>query len=111
MAAEFMHVTDEFCRGFGRKVVRVEVLAVTGTNQGPVGADQPGRDADLMRNGQSEIMAAACRQHDFHTGGVGRPQRGEIRGTELGLRVQQGAVNIQGQQADGVSIHLHHINF
>lgn len=101
VAAEFLHGGAEVEAGLAGHEVAVESLAGERASDGAVGADEPEIEAELLGDGESEGVAASGDEDDFNAGGVGAAQRGEIVWGDLELRVEEGAVDIGGKQADG----------
>ena len=100
IAAEILHVADQFYCGAGRETVSVESLSCAGTYQGAIGTDEPDRYAKLLGHRQGVIVAASGGQNDFNAIGMGVLQGGEVARRYPELRVKQGAVNIDGNQAN-----------
>ena len=79
----------------------MESFAGERAGDGAVGADEPEIEAELLGDGESESVAASSDEDDFDAGGVGAAQRGEIVRGNLELRIEEGAVDIGGDKADG----------
>jgi hypothetical protein len=79
----------------------VESLAGERASDGAVGADEPEIEAELLSDGESEGMAASGDEDDFNAGGVSAAEGSEIVWRNLELRVEEGAVDIGGDKADG----------
>ena len=86
----------------------MEGLARKRAGDGSVGADQPEIEAQLLRDGQSKRMPPSGYQDDLYAFLVGTAQGGQISPGDLKLGIEQGAVNVGGQQADGK---CHHMQF
>ena len=84
-----------------RHQVAMEALAAGGARNGAVGADDPEIEAEHFGDRHRESMTAAGDQHGLDAGIVGTAQRIQIGLRDLGLGVQQGAVNIDGDEAYG----------
>jgi hypothetical protein len=59
----------------------------------------------LLRDGQGESVPASGDQNDLDAFGVHAPEGGEIGPGNLKFRVEQGAVNIDGDEAEGIGGH------
>ncbi len=71
---------------------------------GAVGADEPEIEAELLGDGQGEGVAAAGDEDDFDSGGVGAAKGCEVVGGDFELRVEEGAVDIGGDEMDGTGL-------
>lgn len=104
MAAEFLHGGAEVAAGLARHEIAVESFAGERARDGAVGADEPEIEAELLGDGESESVAASGDEDDFDAGGVGAAQSGEIVWGNLELRVEECAVDIGGEKADGAGL-------
>ena len=76
-------------------------LAAGGTRHRAIGADQPQVEAQRLRDRQGELVPAPGSQHDLNAGFV-RPTQGiQIGVGNLDLGVQERAINIDGDEANG----------
>ncbi len=76
-------------------------LAARRARHRAIGADQPQVEAQRLRDWQGELVPAPSSQHDLNAGFV-RPAQGiQIGVGDLDLGVQQRAININGDEADG----------
>lgn len=73
-----------------------------------IGADYPAIKTKLLDNGQSKGVTASGDHYDFDALFIRAPQCSQISFGDLKLGVEQGAVNIDGEQADG---RRHHRRF
>jgi len=101
VAAEILHGGAEIAAGFAGHEVAMESFSGEGAGYGAVGADEPEVEAELFGDGQSEGVAAAGDEDDFDAGGVGAAKGGEVVGGNLELRIEEGAVDIGGEETDG----------
>src|SRR5579872_536399 len=76
-------------------------LAAQRTRDCAVRADKPEIESELMGDGKREGMAASGDEDDFDAGSVSAAEGGEIVGGNLELRVEEGAIDIGGDEADG----------
>ena len=76
-------------------------LARQGARDRPVRADDPQIESQLLHNGQGKSVAASRDHDDFDPFRMGPAQGRHIGGRDLKFRVQQSAVDIDGQQTDG----------
>ena len=72
---------------------------------GAIGTDQPEIESQLLSDGQGEGVAASGDQDDLDALGVHAPECGEIGLGNLKFRVEQGTVNIDGDEAEGIGGH------
>ena len=86
--------------GFAGEQVAQVSLAVMGANEGAVADDHSERRIDLASDGEGEIVATAGYQGDFDATEGGGSDRGAIGLWKLPAAVQEGAVDVQGDQAD-----------
>src|SRR5579864_621587 len=105
MPAKFVHILNEFPGGSCGQAVCKKRFTIAGTDQRPVGTDQPNRKAEFSRDRQSIVVAASSGQNDLNAGFMRCAQGGYVARGHLKIRVSQCAVNIQGQQTDGISYH------
>ena len=70
-----------------------------------VGADHAKIDAKFLRDVEGEVMAAASGDYDFDAHGMSLTHGRSIFRGDLELVIQQGAVNINGQESDGKGCH------
>ncbi len=73
-----------------------------GAGDRAIGADEAKIEAQFASDGHGKGMAASGDQHDFDAEGVGVPQRVEVGIGDFKARIQQRAVNVGGDQADGL---------
>src|SRR5438105_2971095 len=105
VAAEFPHDLAKLAAGLGGQQIAMEGFSAKRTGDGAVGADQPEVEAEQLSNGQSKGMATSGDQDDFDTGFMSAAQRGQVEIGDLKFRVEQGAVDIRGEETDWK---LHH---
>ena len=105
VAAKFQHDLAELAADLGGEHIAIESLTGEGTRDRSIGADEPEIEAELLRDGQGEIMAAAGDEHNFDAHLTSAAQRGHIGLGYLKLGVEQGTVDVECQQADGRRVH------
>ena len=76
-------------------------FAGKGAGDGAVGADEPEIEAKLPGDGKSKSMAASGDEDDFDAGGVSAAESFEVIWRNLELGIEEGAVDIGGEEADG----------
>lgn len=101
VSAEFLHRGAEIVAGLAGHEIAMKSFAGERASDRAVGADEPEIEAELLGDGKSEGVAASGDEDDFDAGGVGAAQRGEIVRGNLELRIEEGAVDIGGEKADG----------
>ena len=79
----------------------MEELAGHGLRNCTVGTDEPEIKAESLRDGHRERVTASRDQNDLDTGVMRVPQRAEIRCGNLELGVQQRAIDVDGDKANG----------
>ena len=84
----------------GRQIA-IESLAQKGTGDRTIRTNQPEIEAKLLGDGESKIVAPAGDQDDFDSEAVGSAESSHIGRGNLKLGVQQGPVDVKGQQANG----------
>ncbi len=103
ISAEIVHVADECARGCGWQQVSVKKLALQRTCNRAVRADERYIEAQHFRDRQRERVATASDKRDFNSQFVCTAQGGGIGRRYLELRVEQGAIDIDGDKTDGRS--------
>ena len=78
----------------------MKTLARKRTSDRAIGADQPNRESKLLGNWQREGMSAPGDQQDLYTAFVGLAQSLKIRLGDVELRIQEGAINVNGEKTD-----------
>ncbi len=91
-------------RGLGQQVL-VKRLAAGRAGDRAIGADEPQVEAERFRDRQSELVPSSGPQHDLDAGFVGPAQGIQVGRGNLDFGVQQRAINIDGDEANGA---LHH---
>jgi len=86
----------------------VKCLSGKRPGDGAVRADEPKIEAELMRYGQGKGVAASGNKNHFNARGVSAPERVEIARRNLKLGVEQRAIDIRGDEADGGVEGLNH---
>src|SRR5450759_1553992 len=105
LTAKFLHHADEFAAGRFGEQVAVESFSGEGAGDGAVRTDQPEIESQLLGDGQGKGVAAPRDQDDLDALGVRASEGCEIGFGNLKFRVEQGAVNINGDQAEGSGGH------
>ena len=98
-----VHVADKCAGGCGWQQIAVKKLAFQRTRNCAVRADQRYIDAQHFRNGQSERVTASSDECDFDSQFVRTSQGEDISRRNLELRVEQSAIDIDGDEANGRS--------
>ncbi len=75
-----------------------------GAGDGAVGADEPEIEAELPGDGQGKGMASTGDEDDFDAGGVSAAEGFEVIRGDLKLGIEEGAVDIGGEKADGAGL-------
>src|SRR6185437_13418492 len=86
---------------FAGKAIKVKGFTLCGADQCAIGADEPDRETQLLRDGQSVVMPPSCRQQDLSAAEMRSPQSRQVSGGKLEMMVEQGTVNVNGDQPDG----------
>jgi len=76
-------------------------FATEGSGDRAVGADEPEIEAKLLGNRESEGVAASGDEDDFDAGGVSAAKGDEILLGNFELGVEEGSVDVGGNEADG----------
>ncbi len=105
MAPKFLHQAQQFAAGFFGQQVAVEGFSGQRPRDGAIGTDQPEIESQLLRDGQGESVAASRDQDDLDALGVDAAKGCEIGLGNLKFRIEQGAVNIDGDEAEGIGGH------
>jgi hypothetical protein len=58
----------------------------------------------LLRDGHGKSMTASGDQHDLDAGGVGSAERCKIVFRDVELGIEQSAIDIGGEEADGIGL-------
>ncbi len=106
VAAECLHGDTELAASFARHEVAMESFAAERSGDGAVGADEPEVEPKLLCNGEGKGVAATGDENDFDTGGVGAAKGGEIAVRNFELGVEEGSVDVGGNEADGVGLQV-----
>ena len=79
----------------------VDELGADGADDGAVGADDSGVgiEVEVAEDVHGEAVAAAGGDDDFDAGGFGEVEGGEVAGTDLAGGVEQGSVEVDGDEA------------
>jgi hypothetical protein len=101
VAAESLHGDTELAASFARHEVAMKGFAAEGSGDSAVGADEPEIEAKLPGDGEGKGVAASSDEDDFDTGGVGVAKGGEVGAGDFELGIEEGAVDVGGDQADG----------
>jgi len=101
VAAEGLHGDAQVAAGVTGHEIAVEGFSRERAGDGAVGADEPEIEAELLSDGEGEGVAASGDEDDFDAGGVGAAEGGEVVGGDLELGIEEGAVDIGGDEADG----------
>ena len=105
LTAKFLHRAYEFAAGRLGEQVAVESFSGERAGDGAVGTDQPKIEPQLLSDGQGKGVAASGDQDDLDALGVCVPEGCEIGRGNLEFRVEQGAVNIDGNEAERIGGH------
>ena len=105
LTAKFLHHADQFAAGRFGEQVAVESFSGKGAGDGAVGADQPEIKSQLLSDGQGKGVAASGDQDDLDALGMRAPEGREIGFGNLKFRVEQGAVDVDGNEAEGIGGH------
>ncbi len=105
LAPEFLHDPDEIAASSLGQEVAVKSLSGQRPGDRAVRGDEPEVESKLLRDRQGKRVAAAGDEDDLDTLGVSPPQRGKVGVGDLKLGIQQGAVNIDGNKAEGIGGH------
>jgi hypothetical protein len=101
VTAESLHGDAELATSFARHEVAMKSFAAEGSSDSTVGADEPEIEAKLPGDGEGKSVAASGNEDDFDTGGVGVAKGGEVGAGDFELGIEEGAVDVGGDQADG----------
>ena len=80
-------------------------LAGQRARNGAIGTDQPQIEPKLLCDGERECVTSARHENDFDPLRVSRAQRRQVSVGNLKFRIQQSAIDINGNQADGIGGH------
>ena len=105
LAAKFAHHIDELPAGRFRKQVAVKRFSAEGTGDCAIRTDQPEIKSQLLRDGQGKHVAASSDQDDLDALAMNLPQGGEIGLGNMKFRIEQGAVNVNSDEAKGIGGH------
>src|SRR5208282_4469531 len=105
LTTKFLHEAQEFAAGLLRQQIAVKCYSSERSGDGAVGADQPEIESQLLRDGQGEGVAASSDQDDLNALRVHSPESREIGFGNLKFRVEQGPVNINRDEAEGIGGH------
>src|SRR5271166_1690864 len=101
MAAEFPHVPAELERGAFWQQVLVKHFTARRAGHCAVGADEPQVEAQRLRDWERELVSAACPQDDLNAGLMGTTQGIQVGRGDLDFGVQERAIDIDGDEANG----------
>ena len=105
LAAEFLHHFNQIAASGLRQQIAVKGLSGQRACDGAIRADQPEIEAELLRDRQSEGVTASRDENDLDALGVSAPQNGEIGLGDLKLGIEQSAVDVDSNQAEGIGGH------
>ena len=101
VAAKFAHVPDEVDCDGGRQNVAMEEFAGAAARDGAVRADESDGKPESFGDGKRERVPASGDKGDLNAGGVGAREGVKISGGDLKLGIEQGAVDVDGDEANG----------
>jgi len=104
IAAEFLHGGADIEAGLPGHEVAVESFSGERASDCAVGADEPESKSELFGDGEGESVAASGDEDDLDAGGMGAAEGCEVVGRDLELWVEEGAVDIGGNEADGIRL-------
>src|SRR5712692_3229682 len=105
LTAKFLHHVDEFAAGRLGEQVAVESFSGEGAGDGAIGTDQPEIKSKLLSDGQGEGVAASGDEDDLDALGVRVSEGCELGFGNLEFGVEQGTVNIDGNEAERIGGH------
>src|SRR4029077_19118568 len=105
LTAKLLHRVDEFAAGRCGEQVAVEIFSGKGAGDRPIRTDQPEIKSQLLSDGQSKGVAASGNQDDLDPLGMGPSEGCEIGSGNLEFGVEQGPVNVDGNEAKGIGGH------
>jgi len=79
----------------------MERLIVKRASDGSIRTDQPQIEAELLCHWQGECVPAAGDENHFDSALLCPPKRIDVGFRDMELRVEQGAVDIDGEKANG----------
>jgi len=99
--AKLVSVRDEPAGGFQRKVAAMQQLRTDGADDRAVGADERmlGGQIEFPEDLQGKAMAATGGHDDLNASGVGECDSGTVALGDVASRVEQGAVEVDGDEA------------
>jgi hypothetical protein len=100
-----LHRADEFAAGWCGEQVAVESFSGKGAGNGAIRSDQQEIESQLLSDGQGKGVAAAGDQDDLYASGVSPSKGCEIGSGNLEFGVEQGPVNVDGNEAEGIGGH------
>jgi hypothetical protein len=100
IATKFLHYLTQLAASCCGKQVAMESLAGERACDGAIGTQYPKIETKLFGDRQSESMTASCAQNDFDTFLVSASNGSQISFGNNEFRIQDGAVDIDGQKPD-----------
>ncbi len=91
---------EDFARDLAREQPPHQRLAVPLLDDGAVAQDERQRRRELLEDRPGKVVAAAGRQRDLDTLVDHARDRVDVLGWEVSVTVEQGSVDIEGEQAD-----------
>ena len=86
----------------------MECVPAQGARNRAIRGDQPQVESQQLGNRKGKSVPPSSHQDDLNAKLVGSLERLQVRVGNLKLRIEQGTVNIDGDQSDGK---LHHSRF
>jgi hypothetical protein len=105
LTTKFPHHADQFAAGRFREQVAVKGFASQRSGDGAIRADQPEIKSQLLSDGQGKGVAASGDQDDLDALAMRAPERCKIGLGNLEFRIEQGAVYVDGDEAEASGGH------
>src|SRR5208282_4358848 len=105
LTAKFLHHADKLAAGRLREQVAMESFSGKRPGDGAIRTDQPEIKSQLLSDGQGKSVAAPGDQDDLDALGMHAPERCKIGLGNLEFWIEQGAVNIDGDEAEASGGH------
>src|SRR5271165_1237384 len=101
MLAKLAHMLAQLDGRFSGQKVPVKEFAASRACHGAIGADETELEAERFRDGQGEFVPATSDQCNLHASVICPAQGIQVGRGDLDLGIQQRAININGDEADG----------
>src|SRR5208337_4912265 len=99
--AELPHIPAQLAGRFLRQEVLMKQFASRRARHCPVRADEPQIKSQRLGDGHGEHVPAPGSKHDLDSGFMRPPQRIQVGRGDLDFGIQQRAININGDEANG----------